>query len=175
VSGDERGWAQTWLIVVRNRRLPEAISQSGWVVLEAFSVSHEASAFLPVIDLLWNYFKITSDDERTHREKVGGKVLMLDRSLEDVLPYLYALLGISDENSPLAEMEPQTRKRRSLEVIKRILLRESLNKPLIVIFEDLHWIDDETQAFLNLLADSIGTAKDPATCELPFRVFASMG
>ena len=37
--------------------------------------------------------------------------------------------------------------------------RESLNQPLMVIFEDLHWIDDETQAFLNLLADSIGTAK----------------
>ena len=56
-------------------------------------------------------------------------------------------------------MEAQTRKRRSLEAIKRILLRESLNQPLIVIFEDLHWIDDETQAFLNLLADSIGTAR----------------
>jgi class 3 adenylate cyclase/predicted ATPase len=136
-------------------------TQSGWMVLDAFSVSHgKASAFLPVIDLLWNYFKITSeDDERTRREKVGGRVLMLDRSLEDALPYLYALLGLSDENSPLAEMEPQTRKRRSLDAIKRILLRESLNQPLIVIFEDLHWVDEETQGFLNLLADSIGTAR----------------
>src|SRR5208282_1465781 len=43
--------------------------------------------------------------------------------------------------------------------IKRILLRESLNQPLIVIFEDLHWVDDESQGLLNLLADSIGTAK----------------
>src|SRR5712672_3864340 len=56
-------------------------------------------------------------------------------------------------------MEPQLRKRRTLDAIKRILLRESLNQPLIVIFEDLHWIDGETQAFLDLLADSIGTAK----------------
>src|SRR5712672_4100114 len=56
-------------------------------------------------------------------------------------------------------MEPQLRKRRTLDAIKRILLRESLNQPLIVIFEDLHWIDEETQALLNLLADSIGTAK----------------
>ena len=46
-----------------------------------------------------------------------------------------------------------------LEALKRILFCESLNQPLMVIFEDLHWIDDETQAFLNLLADSIGTAK----------------
>jgi predicted ATPase len=56
-------------------------------------------------------------------------------------------------------MNGQIRKRRTLEAIKRILLRESLNQPLMVIFEDLHWIDTETQAFLNLLADSIATAK----------------
>ncbi len=53
----------------------------------------------------------------------------------------------------------QVRKRRTLDAIKRILLRESLNQPLMVIFEDLHWIDEETQALLNLLADSIATAK----------------
>jgi class 3 adenylate cyclase/predicted ATPase len=139
----------------------KTISQSGWMVLEAFSVSHgKASAFLPVIDLLWGYFKITSnDDERMRREKINGKVVTLDRSLEDVLPYVHWLLGLGDENSSLAEMEPQTLKRRSLDAIKGLLLRESLNQPLMVIFEDLHWIDQETQAFLNLLADSIGTAK----------------
>ena len=139
----------------------KAISQSGWMVLEAFSVSHgRASAFLPVIDLLWSYFKITTDDdERSRREKVTGRVLALDRSLEDALPYLYGLLGLTDENNQVAEIEAQTRKRRALDAIKRILLRESLNQPLMVIFEDLHWIDGESQAFLNLLADSIGTAR----------------
>jgi class 3 adenylate cyclase len=139
----------------------KAVSQSGWMVLEAFSVSHgKASAFLPVIDLLRSYFKIThEDDERTRREKVTGRVLALDRALEDALPYLYGLLGLTEENSQVAEVEAQTRKRRSLDAIKRILLRESLNQPLVVIFEDLHWIDSETQGFLNLLADSIGTAR----------------
>jgi predicted ATPase/class 3 adenylate cyclase len=139
----------------------KAVTQSGWMVLEAFSVSHgKASPLLPVIDLLWSYFKINSDDdERTRREKVTGRVLALDRSLEDALPYLYGLLGLTDENNQVAEIEAQTRKRRSLEAVKRILLRESLNQPLIVVFEDLHWIDSESQAFLNLLADSIGTAR----------------
>ena len=139
----------------------KAKNRSGWMVLEAFSVSHgKASAFLPVIDLLWSYFEISSeDDERKRREKINGKILTLDRSLEDALPYLFGLLGLSDENSQIAEVEAQTRKRRSLDAIKRILLRESLNQPLIVIFEDLHWIDEGTQGLLNLLADSIGTAK----------------
>src|SRR5579864_9170656 len=139
----------------------KATSQSGWMVLETFSVSHgKASAYLPVIDLLRNYFDISAtDDERKRREKVAGKITILDRSLEDTLPYLFSLLGIVEGDDPLAQMEGQIKKRRTLEAIKRIVLRESMNQPLMVIFEDLHWIDDETQAFLNLLADSIGTAK----------------
>src|SRR6266851_4187754 len=139
----------------------KATSQSGWMVLETFSISHgKASAYLPVIDLLHSYFEITADDDgRRRRQKIIGKLLELDRALEDTVPYLYALLGIAEGDDPIAQMDAQIRKRRTLEGIKRILLRESLNQPLMVIFEDLHWIDGETQAFLNLLADSIGTAK----------------
>jgi predicted ATPase len=113
-----------------------------------------------VIGLLRNYFRIThEDDDRSRREKVAGKVTILDRSLEDTLPYLFSLLGIVEVYDPLEQMDGQARKRRTLEAIKRILLRESLDQPLMVIFEDLHWIDSETQVLLNLLADSIGTAK----------------
>jgi predicted ATPase len=131
------------------------------MVLEAFSISHgKASAYLPVLELLRGYFKITGDDDpRARREKVTGRVLALDRTLEDTLPYLFALLGIVDGIDPLTQMDAQVRKRRTLDAIKRVILRESLNQPLIVIFEDLHWIDGETQALLNLLADSIATAK----------------
>jgi len=139
----------------------KAVAQSGCLVLEAYSVSHgKASAYLPVIDLLKSYFEIMpEDDERKRREKVAGKVVILDRTLEDTLPYLYSLLGISESDDPLAPLDPQTRRRRTLEAIKRILVRESLSQPLIVEFEDLHWIDSETQALLNLLVDGIATAR----------------
>jgi tetratricopeptide (TPR) repeat protein len=137
----------------------KAVSQSGW--METFSVSHgKASPFLPLIDLLHGYFKITSDDDlHARRVKVNGTVLTLDRALEDTLPYLFGLLGIVEGDDPLVQMDAKVRQRRTLDAIKRILVRESLNQPLMVIFEDLHWIDDETQGFLNRLADSIGTAK----------------
>src|SRR5215469_9667923 len=130
----------------------KAVAQSGCMVLEAFSVSHgKATSFLPLIDLLWNYFKISAtDDERTKREKITGRVLALDRSLEGTLGYLYWLLGLKEGNDEVAGVEAQTRKRRATDAVKQILLRESLNQPLIVVFEDLHWIDNETQAFLNL-------------------------
>jgi class 3 adenylate cyclase len=139
----------------------KARNQSGWMVLDAFSVSHgKTSAYMPVIDLLHSYFRIAPEDgTRTRREKVSDKVLTLDRKLEDALPHLFRLLGLSEGDDPLAEMDVRIRRQRTLEALKRILLRESLNQPLMVIFEDLHWIDGETQAFLNLLADSIGTAK----------------
>jgi predicted ATPase len=136
--------------------------ERGCRVLEAFSVSHgKAYAYLPLIDLLKSYFGIKlEDDERQRREKITGKVLTLDRTLEDALPYLFTLLGIADEQTAsLAQMDPQIRRQRTLEAVKRVLLRETLDQPCVLIFEDLHWIDAETQAFLDLLSEGAATAR----------------
>jgi predicted ATPase len=137
------------------------LSVGGCLVLEAYSVSHgKATAYLPVIELLKSYFDIQAqDDERKRREKVTGKVLSLDRSLEDTLPYLFALLGIPDLSASLQQMDAQIRRRRTFEALKKLFLRESLNQPLILIFEDLHWIDGETQGFLDVLSESVASAK----------------
>jgi predicted ATPase len=126
-------------------------------VLDALSVSYgKASPYLPLLDLLKSYFQIQpQDDERGRRQKVIGKVLELDRSLEDTLPYLFALLGIEEQPSPLHQMDTQIRRRRTFEALKRLFLRESLNQPLILIFEDLHWIDTETQDLLDTLSESV--------------------
>src|SRR5207249_4536210 len=136
-------------------------SHSGCLVLEAYSVSYgKASPYLPLIELLKAYFEITlQDDERKRREKVGGKVLMLDRSLEDTLPYLFALLGLEDPTASLQQMDPQIRRRRTFDALKKLFLRESLNQPLLLIFEDLHWIDSETQGFLDVLSESVASAR----------------
>jgi predicted ATPase/class 3 adenylate cyclase len=132
-----------------------------WLVLETFSVSHgKAYPYLPLIELLKSYFAILpQDDERQRREKVGGKVLMLERHLEDTLPSLFALLGIAEPSSSFLQMDAQMRRRRTYEAIKRLLLCESLNQPLLVICEDLHWLDTETQAFLNVLVESLATVR----------------
>ena len=137
------------------------LSQSGCLILEAYSVSHgTASPYLPLIELLKSYFDISAgDDERKRREKVIGKVLGLDRNLEDTLPYLFALLGIEEQPSPLQQMDPQIRRRRTFEALKRLFLRESLNQPLLLVFEDLHWIDSETQGFLDTLSEGVASAK----------------
>jgi predicted ATPase len=131
------------------------------LVLEAFSVSHgKAYAHLPLVDLLKSYFGITLEDpERKRREKITGKVLTLDRALEDTLPYLFSLLGLGEETASLAQLDPEIRRRRTLETVRQVLVRETLDQPCVLIFEDLHWIDAETQAFLDLLSESVATAR----------------
>ncbi|MFQ5479520.1 MAG: adenylate/guanylate cyclase domain-containing protein, partial [Candidatus Binatia bacterium] len=139
----------------------KVVQESKCLVLEAFSVSHgKAHAYLPLVDLLKSYFLINlQDDERRRREKITGKVLTLDRGLEDLLPYLFSLLGVSEPSSFLTQMDPQMRRQRTMDAVKGLLVRESLNQPLVLIFEDLHWIDSETQEFLDLVAESLATAK----------------
>src|SRR5262249_384269 len=128
-------------------------AHSGALVLEAYSVSYgKASAYLPLIELLKSYFLLQPpDEERGRRQKAIGQVLERDRRLEDTLPYLFALLGIEEQPAPLQQMDPQIRRRRTFEALKQVLVRESLKQPLILIFEDLHWIDTETQGFLDTL------------------------
>jgi class 3 adenylate cyclase/tetratricopeptide (TPR) repeat protein len=133
--------------------LPPAVK-----VVEAHAVSHgKASAWLPVLEMLRGYFVIQdSDDASTRREKVRA---VLDPTLHDSEPYLFGLLGIVDGMDSLAQMDPQLKQRRTHDAIKRIILRESLKQPLVIVFEDLHWTDDHTQALLDLLADSIANAR----------------
>jgi class 3 adenylate cyclase/tetratricopeptide (TPR) repeat protein len=139
----------------------KAVAESGCLLLEAYSISHgKATAYLPVVELLRDYFRIVGeDDERHRREKIAGKVLILERSLEDTLPYIFSLIGIQENGAELAQTDPQVWRKRTQDAIKRILLRESLNQPLILVFEDLHWIDAETQAFLNEMVGAIGNAR----------------
>ncbi|KWR88214.1 adenylate/guanylate cyclase domain-containing protein [Cupriavidus sp. IDO] len=131
------------------------------LVLETFSVSHgKAYPYLPLIELLRNYCQITGqDDERRRREKLTGKLLTLDRALDDSLPYLLHLLGGTEPSSALAQMNPQIRRQRTFEAIKGLLVRESLAQPLELIVEDLQWLDSETEAFLGFLGENVANAR----------------
>ena len=133
----------------------------GWLILESGSVSYgKATSYLPVIDLLKGYFQIEAGDEpRRMREKVTGKLLSLDEALKPTLPAFLALLDLPVEDAAWQALEPQQRRQRTLDAVKRLLLRESQVQPLLVVFEDLHWIDSETQALLDSLVESLPTAR----------------
>jgi class 3 adenylate cyclase/tetratricopeptide (TPR) repeat protein len=133
----------------------------GWLVLEAGSVAYgKASAYLPVVDLLKRYFLIEARDDIRHiREKVTGKLLALDRQLEPWLPALLSLLDLAVDDPQWERLDPHEHRQLMHDAIKRLLLRESGERPLILQFEDLHWIDAETQAVLDALVDSVPTAR----------------
>ena len=133
----------------------------GWLVLESASVSYgKATPYFPIIDLLKRYAHVEEhDDPRTVRAKVTGQVLTLDETLQDTVPALLALLDALPEDSPFLTLDPSQRRQRTLAALKRLLLRESQVQPLLLVFEDLHWIDTETQALLDSLVESLPTAR----------------
>jgi class 3 adenylate cyclase/tetratricopeptide (TPR) repeat protein len=133
----------------------------GWLVLESASVSYgKATPYFPVIDLLKRYIHLDDRDEpRTIRSRVTGHILTLDDSLQEAIPALLALLDALPADSPFLTLDPSQRRQRTLVALKRVLLRESQVQPLLLVFEDLHWIDTETQALLDSLLDSLPTAR----------------
>jgi class 3 adenylate cyclase/tetratricopeptide (TPR) repeat protein len=133
----------------------------GWLVLESASVSYgKATPYFPVINLLKRYSHVEErDDTRTIRAKVTGQMLTLDTALQDTVPALLALLDVLPEDSPFARLDLPQRRQRTLDALKQVVLRESQVQPLLLVFEDLHWIDSETQALLNSLVESLRTAR----------------
>ncbi len=133
----------------------------GWLVLESGSSSYgKATAYLPITDLLKRYFKIEDrEDHREIREKVTGKLLTLDEALKPMLPALFTLLDVPVEDTQWHALDPSQRRQQTLDAVKRLLMWESQVQPLCLVFEDLHWIDSETQAFLDNLIESLPTAR----------------
>jgi predicted ATPase len=133
---------------------------AGALVLESRSVSYgTAMLYLPVIDLLKAYFQIDATDVPSPDAREGhGKLLSLDEALRPICRGA-VLLDLPVEEAAWQTLDPLLRRQRTLEAVKLLLLRESQVQPVLVVFEDLHWIDSETQALLDSLVDSLPTAR----------------
>src|SRR5262245_56590376 len=133
----------------------------GWRVLESASVSYgKATPYFPVLELLKRYCHLEDhDDHRTIRSNVTGQVLTLDEALQETTPALLALLDALPADSPFLTLDPPQRRQRTLDALRRVLLRETRVQPLVLVFEDLHWLDAETQALLDSLVESLPTAR----------------
>ena len=139
----------------------QSLHTHGWRVLASRAVAYgKATVSLPVIDLLKAYFQIdASDNAHQRRAKVTGTLLTLDSAMGLSLPAVLALLDVPVEEPQWQALEPRQRRQRTLEACRHLLLRESQVQPLLVVFEDLHWIDAETQAFLDHLVESLPAAR----------------
>jgi len=132
----------------------------GFRLLQTGAVSYgQATAWLPISDLLRTYFHIESrDDHAAMRAKVIGGMQALDPTLAPDLPALLWLLDLPVDDDAWTALDPPRRRAATLDALRRLLLRESQRQPLLLVFEDLHWIDSETQALLDSLVEAIPTA-----------------
>jgi class 3 adenylate cyclase/tetratricopeptide (TPR) repeat protein len=151
----EAGVGKSRLVYEFNRR------RQNWLVLDSAAVSYgKATSYLPVIELLGRHFNIDPrDDVRAIREKVTGKVLTLARTLEPILPALLTLLDVPVDEPAWRALDPVERRRRTLDAVKTLWFEQARERPLLLIVEDLHWLDGETQALLDELVDGLESAR----------------
>jgi class 3 adenylate cyclase/tetratricopeptide (TPR) repeat protein len=134
---------------------------AGWLVLESGSASYaRATAYLPVIGLLRGYFQISDgDDQPKILEKVTGKLLSLDHDLDLVLDPILSILDLEVDDPAWTQIEAAQRRARTLDALTRLVIRECQIQPVLLIFEDLHLVDTETQAWLDRLMMSLVSAR----------------
>jgi class 3 adenylate cyclase/tetratricopeptide (TPR) repeat protein len=138
-----------------------SLRSQGWRVLESSAASYNrATPYLSVIDLLKAYFQVEAGDNAgTIGEKITRTVLALGPTLHPALAPLLTLLEVPVKDPEWQGLEAPQRRQRTLDAVKRILLWDSQVKPLCLIFEDLHWVDTETQAFLDTLVEGLPGAR----------------
>ena len=130
------------------------------LLLETGCVSYRKASYLPVVELLRAYFQVAENDAPFKiREKVVGKLASRDAPLDAFVPPCLWMLDVPVDDARWDRLDPEQRRRRAMEAVQRLLLHESRVQPVIIVFEDLHWIDAESQAFLDSLVVSLPAAR----------------
>lgn len=132
-----------------------------WAVRTTGAAPHRSStAYFPVSGLLRSLFEVEDADSQADiAAKLRANVMALDENLRPIIPALHSVLDLPIEDPTWHELDPLARRNGILDAIKALALRRSQSVPLILVFEDLHWIDTETQAVLDSLADVLGAAR----------------
>ena len=130
-----------------------------WRVLDTRAEAHaRRTAFGPVIEMLRDYFHIGApEDPATIQSRVAERVATL--GLSGCETPLLALLDVPVSEGGWDALDPSRRYQRTLDAVKRLLLRETHEQPLLLVFEDLHWVDAETQKLLDILVEDLADTR----------------
>jgi class 3 adenylate cyclase/tetratricopeptide (TPR) repeat protein len=132
-----------------------------WRVIEAATVSYgRATPYLPIVTLLRDYFEIEEEDDPDKvLDKVSSRLRGPDDGLVAGIPVVLSLLDAPVRDEAWEALDPTQQRRRVLDFLRRLLLRESQIQPVCLVVEDMHWIDSETQSLLDRLIESLPTAR----------------
>ncbi len=128
----------------------------GMKVFEGRAVAHGRNIpFLPILEVYRSYFGITlQDDDRTAREKIAGRMVVLDQRFAESLPLLYDFLGVSDPQHPLPRLDPEVRQRQLIGIMREVIRTLNEVRPTVTMIEDLHWLDDASAEFIEHMVDA---------------------
>jgi adenylate cyclase len=128
----------------------------GMSVYEGRAVAHGRNIpFLPILEVFRAYYGITlEDDDRSAREKIAGRMVLLDNSFADALPLLFDFLGVADPQRPAPRLDPEARQRQIITVMRQVIQSVSEEQPTVTMVEDLHWLDDASGEFLEHMVDA---------------------
>ncbi len=122
----------------------------------------DAMPYLPILGILKGYFGIEdSDDQESAKRRIGDQLELADpeEKLQGILAPILELLSLPAEDEAYVALEPAQRRERVFAAVKQLLMAESASSPLIVIVEDLHWIDKTSEELLASLIDSMANSR----------------
>jgi class 3 adenylate cyclase len=130
----------------------------GIAIADAHCPAHGKSLpYLALLDLLRSFFGITSDERPPAiRRRVKVRLRRLYRPLEDELPLVLDFLGAADPKRPLPALDEATRRTRLFAFVCRLMQTQSASEPTVLLIDDAHWIDAESDAFLAQLVEAVG-------------------
>ncbi len=133
----------------------------GLQVLEAHAVAHGRNIpLLPILELFRAYFEITTqDDARSAREKIAGRMVVLDQKFADALPLMYDFLGVADPQRPAPELNPAARQRQLMALLRQVIQSAADERPTVTLLEDLHWIDPASAEFLETMVEAQASSR----------------
>ena len=139
------------------REFTDSCRARGIIVTEGRGVAHgRRIPLLPVIEMLRGFFGVGEDDERRlAREKIAGRLLLIDEAFRDALPVLFDFLGVGDPEHAGPQIGPEGRERALFGAIGRLVHARADEGGGVVVVEDLHWLDPGSEAFLANLIESL--------------------
>ena len=129
----------------------------GLATLEAHGVAHgKSTPLVPILELYRNYYGIgEQDSDRVAREKIAGRLVLLDEAFREALPLMFEFLGVGDPEQPAPRMDPEARQRQLFAAMKRVIQRTGQQQITVTLLEDLHWFDGGSLAFVQQFADAV--------------------
>jgi len=133
----------------------------GLMVYEAHCPAHgKTIPYLPLLELLRNLFGITEQDgPREARQKIAGELALLDDAFADDRALVLDFLGVGDPKAPALQLEPAVRQRRLFTFLRRLLHLRTEAEPIVLLIDDLHWIDPGSDLFLAQIVEAVSATR----------------